>query len=760
MIYHEILFFIIEKKEIYNDIILFLSSKKENIQIHIAHNFEEFFYFLDKSWNAILFDAEINKEDLKYAIKKIHEKNADIPILILTQKYNDDDTSFFFELGAKDIICYKDKNKLFHVLNREYENQKLLNERKELLYSSQMNEELYRSLIELQSGFIRKITPTGNYIYVNQAYCDYMKKSRKEIYSENLFLSLPASSRNIYISHIRSLTPQKSSSTVEYSIQSSEGIKYQVWTDHGIFDSLGRLQAIIGVGQDITESRTLERERREINKKLRKSEKDFRDMALNVPGVIFQFRIFQNKASFSYVSPRAWDILKIHPEDLRKRISALKIYKEDRKNFFKTLRKNLSNQSSINLECRIQTKDDELIWIQFIANPIRSHEIIYNGVIIDISSRKEVEIDLERQKQLFSNLFHFSPVGIAILNKEGVFINANKSFLEITGYTQEDLQKIKINNLFLNQNINFLFKNEDINKQEEYEIKTKQNNVKIVLFQSNILNYGNKQDSDLYIITILDITQQKLLEEKLTQKNKMESIGNLASSIAHDFNNFLQPIILSSNMIAEELKNETNIKIEKIKKYNKNIIDSSEKSKNLVAQILDFARKTNNNYTKIEVTKTIKNSFLSILNSYPNENIKTRLLIHEKNLYTLGDPFAMNQIILNLFTNALDAMKDRKEKIIELEIKSIENYGILKNIITDFSKLIYIRFTDNGIGIPKEKINYIFEPFYTDKAHGKGTGLGLSIVYGIINRMKGAIQVESEVGVGTSFIIYIPLIEK
>ncbi len=756
-----ILFFVLDSKPVYKEILSFLHLKKENIQIHFAQNFEEFYYFLEKPCNAVLLDADINKEDLKYTVKKIQEKNTDIPILILSQKYNDELASFFFELGVKDVIQYKDKNKLFHKLNWEYKTQKLLNERKELLFSSQMNEELYRSLIELQSGFIRKITPTGNYIYVNQAYCDYIKKTRKEIYSENLFLNLPAPSRETYIKHIRSLTPQKSSATVEYFIDSEEGTKYQVWTDHAIFDSLGRLQSIIGVGQDVTESKILEKERREMDKKLRKSEKDFRDMALNVPGVIFQFKISQRKASFSYVSPRAWDILKIFPEDLKARLSALKIYKEDRRQFFRTLKENLANQSSVNLECRIQTQKDRLIWIQFIANPIHSHEIIYNGVILDISARKEAEIDLAKQKQLFSNLFHFSPVGIAIVDKSGIFLNANKSFQEITGYSEEELKVIQIDNLFSNWDHNFeLSKSEDFHKQKEYEIKTKQNLRKIVLIQSTLLDYGNNSNLNLYILALLDITQQKLLEEKLTQKNKMESIGNLASSIAHDFNNFLQPIILSSNMIMEELKNTNNLNIDRIKKYNKSIIDSSEKSRKLVSQILDFSRKSNNNYTKIEITKIIKDSFLSILNSYPNENIKTRILIHEKNLYTLGDPFAMNQVILNLFTNSLDAMKDVEEKIMELEVKSVLNYGILRNIITGFSKLIYIRFTDNGIGIPKEKINYIFEPFYTDKTHGKGTGLGLSIVYGIINRMNGAIQVESEVGLGTSFIIYLPLIEK
>lgn len=755
----DIFCFIPEFKEVHKEILEQLSEREERFHFSIAQNFEEFYYFLEKFFSITILDSSLNKEDLKYAIKKIKEKNANTTVLLISKNYEDSEVDSFFDLGIRDIIQYREKNKLFHILLREYETQKLLNERRELLFSSQMNEELYKSLIELQSAFIRKITATGNYIYANQAYCDYKRKSRKEVYSENLFLSLPAVSREKYMKHIKSLTPQKPSATIEYFIHSEKGIKYQVWTDHGIFDSMGRLQAVIGVGQDITESKLLEKERQEMDKKLRKSEKDFRDMALNVPGVIFQFKISEGKAQFTYVSPKAWDILQILPEELKRRISTLRIYKEDRKNFFRSLRQNLFMESSINLECRIH-KNEKLVWIQFIANRIYSHEIIYNGVILDISARKEAELNLEKQKQLFSNLFHFSPMGIAIVDAEGNFLTANQAFFEISGYSNDELSSINMSDLFLEWRRSLVEPKADLNKQEEFEIKTKSISKKIVLVKSTLLDYTSEINSQLYIITFLDITQQKLLEERLTQKNKMESIGNLASSIAHDFNNFLQPIILASNMISEELKHEENIRVDKVRKYNTNIIESAEKSRKLVAQILDFARKSSNNYAKIEITKVIQSSFQSILNSYPNQEINLRIIIHEKNLYTIGDPFAINQIILNLFTNSLDAMKDKKDKIIELEIKSVPNHGILRSIITSAENLIYIRFTDNGIGIPKEKLNYIFEPFYTDKAHGKGTGLGLSIVYGIVNRMKGAIQVESAVGLGTSFIIYVPLVEK
>ncbi|MCX7997548.1 MAG: hypothetical protein N3A69_01170, partial [Leptospiraceae bacterium] len=224
--------FIPEFKEVHKEIIHQLSEREERFHFSIAQNFEEFYYFLEKFCNIAILDSSLNKEDLKYTIKKIKEKNIDIPILFISKNYEDSEADSLFSLGIKDIIQYNQKNKLFHILLREYETQKLLNERRELLFSSQMNEELYRSLIELQSGFIRKITSTGNYIYVNQAYCDYIKKSRKEVYSENLFLSLPAVSREAYMRHIKGLTPQKSSATIEYFTYSEEGLKYQVWTDH------------------------------------------------------------------------------------------------------------------------------------------------------------------------------------------------------------------------------------------------------------------------------------------------------------------------------------------------------------------------------------------------------------------------------------------------------------------------------------------------------------------------------------------------
>jgi len=745
------------------DLITFLYSNLSNLTLHEIKNninFDKLFY---KNTDIILFYYKYQEIKPNQLFQILKENDSSAACIYLVDQSSVDSDYLFFEIGFKDVVPITELNRLLAVIKREYKNKILQQEQKEILKLAKSNEELYRSLIEFQSGFIRKITPRGNFIYANQAYIDYIKKTRKELYSQNLLLFLPSKSREIYMQHLKKLTPENPSASVEYCVLDKEGnYLIQSWMDYGIFDSRGKLQAVIGIGKDITQEKKLAQEREEINNKLRASEKDFRDMALNVPGVIFQFKVKGKRGKFSYISPKVKEILKIDLNKFRFTSRLLGILQSDRKVFLEKIKTSLSKKLPVNIETKIQNKEGWSRWIQFIANPISKDELVYNGVILDITSRKEAEFRLEDQKQLFRSLFHFSPIGNAILDLEGGFFNMNESLLNIIGYERKDIHYINIFDILVDDKKEIV-KNFFLNKQKDLNLETeilrKDQTKRTVILKITLLREDEEDKPMFYILAVIDITQRKILEEKLIQRNKMESIGNLASGIAHDFNNLLQPIVMFSQLMQEEIEKSKKSEEKTLLKYNLKILETAGKAKKLVNQILDFSRKTNTNHSKFNIVKTSKDSMLSILSSYPDKNISFQFHTSQEEIFVMGDPFSINQIFLNFFTNSLYAMQNREDKKIELDIKTIENNEILRQFIPNSKYLAQLRFTDNGKGIEKEKINFIFEPFYTDKKHGEGTGLGLSIVYGIIKRMKGYIQVESELQKFTSFYIYLPIVE-
>jgi signal transduction histidine kinase/CheY-like chemotaxis protein len=249
-------------------------------------------------------------------------------------------------------------------------------------------------------------------------------------------------------------------------------------------------------------------------------------------------------------------------------------------------------------------------------------------------------------------------------------------------------------------------------------------------------------------------SERRKLEEQLIHAQRMESIGRLAGGIAHDFNN-----ILTSIMGYAELLNE---KLDKGKPQEKKalsvIIDGVERAANLTKQLLGFARKGKYQPVPLEVNDSIKH-VLKVSDKIFEKNIIVKLnLMNVPNI--IADKSQIDQILTNLFINAKDAMPEGGE----LSVNTKEVY-LNENSLEDFPDLIpgshvVVTVSDNGIGMSKDTIKHIFEPFYTTKMEGKGTGLGLATVYGIVKNHNGHINVYSEPGLGTSFTLYFPTTKK
>lgn len=247
-----------------------------------------------------------------------------------------------------------------------------------------------------------------------------------------------------------------------------------------------------------------------------------------------------------------------------------------------------------------------------------------------------------------------------------------------------------------------------------------------------------------------DISQSLQLEEQYRQAQKMESVGRLASGVAHDFNNILTAILGYTGLSIQSLPEDSPIRVNL-----QGIETSAVRGANLTRQLLAFARKQ-----VIETRPVNLNELLSgvskILRRLVSENIELVILPAADLGLVKADPGQLEQVLLNLVVNAHDAMPEGGKVIMETANVILTQTEVQGYIGVAAGNYVMLSVTDTGIGMSDEVKAHIFEPFYTTKAPGKGTGLGLATCFGIVKQNEGHILVESEPGKGTTFKVFLP----
>jgi len=253
--------------------------------------------------------------------------------------------------------------------------------------------------------------------------------------------------------------------------------------------------------------------------------------------------------------------------------------------------------------------------------------------------------------------------------------------------------------------------------------------------------------------TVLDITERRKLEEKYLHAQKMEAVGHLAGGIAHDFNNILTAIIGYQYLLVERLVDE------KSKHFAGQVTKLTEKAANLTGDLLSFCRKDTIQTKQMDLNDTIRNA-ADMLKRLIEEDVDLRLSLSEEPLPILGMSNRIGQVLMNLSTNARDAMPAGGVLAITTENTTIGDDFVRAHEYGVPGRYALVSVSDTGCGMDEETRKRIFEPFFTTKEVGKGTGLGLASVYGIVQQHGGFIHVYSEPGEGTSFLIYLPLADS
>jgi PAS domain S-box-containing protein len=256
------------------------------------------------------------------------------------------------------------------------------------------------------------------------------------------------------------------------------------------------------------------------------------------------------------------------------------------------------------------------------------------------------------------------------------------------------------------------------------------------------------------LVTIADVSRHKKLEEQLQTAQKMEAVGRLAGGIAHDFNNLLTIINGYSALLQNELKDHS---------YEatmaKEIQDAGESAADLVAKLLTFSRRQMVQPKPVRINDLVQ-STERMLRRLIGEHIELRTNLKEDAGWILADPNQIEAVLMNLATNARDAMPEGGNLSISTEC--VRTSPGSEDVPVDMPAGCYVCLTvgDSGAGMDDATLQRIFEPFFTTKAAGKGTGLGLASVYAGVEQNGGRISVNSQIGKGTKFLIYLPRLER
>jgi PAS domain S-box-containing protein len=374
----------------------------------------------------------------------------------------------------------------------------------------------------------------------------------------------------------------------------------------------------------------------------------------------------------------------------------------------------------------------------------------------DIMERRAAELALRTSETLFRSVWENSVDGMRLTDHNGNIVAANEAYCRLVGLPHARLEGKPFVVVYsadadwdaMLQSHRESFKAGKLQQQRIKGVSLHDGRqMTVEITDSFVESAGERR---LLLTLIRDMTAHKRLEEQLRQSQKMEAIGQLAGGVAHDFNNILTVILGHASLLAmQPLDARSQSSAQQIKQ-------ASERAAGLTKQLLAFSRKTMAAPRVLDLNQLVGN-MAEMLKRLLGEDVVLQFNFSAEPAVVEADPGMMEQVLMNLSVNSRDAMPRGGHLTVNISIVDVDDAHVARVVEARTGKFVCLSHTDNGMGIPPENLSRIFEPFFTTKELGKGTGLGLATVFGNVKQHQGWIEVESQLGKGTTFKVFIPM---
>ncbi|HEY9600935.1 MAG TPA: PAS domain S-box protein [Allocoleopsis sp.] len=558
--------------------------------------------------------------------------------------------------------------------------------------------------------------------------------------------------RHLFNAEIDRVLSTKEPFHLEYRIRCKDGTDITV-EDNGYFfsDGTGEVSRMVGFVVDITARKQAEAEREKAFIALQKSEARFRCLVeSNIIGIFLADlsgkiteanNAFLNMVGYSQEELRygnlSWD--EITPVEYRHLNEG-------------AIAELINSGVCTPFEKEFIRKDGMRIPIVIGGALLEESQHSAVCFVLDITERKQAEQKIHEQAALLD----ITTDAILVRNLDNQIQFWSKGAERLYGWkAQEAIGKNANQLLYRLDTSSQLETNQDSLTEygswqgELYQV-TKEGKEIIVASRWTLMRDADGQPTSILIVNT-DITEKKQLEAQFLRAQRMESIGTLASGIAHDLNNALTPVLMTVQLLQMKLLDEQSQEWLEILETN------VKRGADLVKQVLSFSRGIEGKRTNLKVGDLIL-EIERITRQTFSKAIEIRTDLPKQNLWTVsGNATQLHQVLMNLCVNARDAMPEGGVLEISAKNQWIDTHYARMNLEAKVGPYLVITVSDTGIGIPREILDRIFEPFFTTKELGKGTGLGLASVLGIIKSHGGFVNVYSEVGKGTQFQVYLPV---
>jgi PAS domain S-box-containing protein len=497
---------------------------------------------------------------------------------------------------------------------------------------------------------------------------------------------------------------------------------------------------------------------------LKKSEQQMSALMANLPGLAYRC-LNDSDWTMLFLSQGCKTLTGYQPSDLlfNEQMSYNDlIHPNDRDTVRKAIEQAIEKQSPFTIEYRIITRDKQTKWVWAKGVYLERNEQedgVLDGFILDISDRKKARRDQEKLLDLLTRAERIGKSGSFSLDLEAQTAYFSKGGYDIRGISDQLPPSIELHLQCIHEDDleshRAEFKNNLASKETHFiqSFRIVRPDGKKRHIQAEYQVERDHKGRALKVSgTNKDITEKIEMETRSQQAQKMESIGNLAGGIAHEFNNVLSIIIGNNELLMQELPPDSIAR-----KNAEEIRVAGMRARDVVKQLLTFSRKDDAAMTPIDVQSVVQQSLKLIRSSIP-ANIEIKYNQAPVDYHILGNETQINQLLINLCSNAVHAISGENGWIkVSLSNERVQEVRHLRQMQLKPGRYVKMTVIDNGQGMDQLTMEKIFEPYFTTKEVGKGSGIGLAIVHGIVQRHHGAIDVSSRQQAGTRFTIWLPI---